>query len=65
MIVGYGWVDDRTTHALRWDRDGRVVDLGLLPDGTYSTASRVNGRGVVIGQAGKADGDHAVLWRTR
>lgn len=64
-IVGHGSVENnRYFHALLWGRSGQITDLGTLAGGTYSSAWRINSRGIVIGQAQAADGEHAVLWRT-
>ncbi|TYK43825.1 hypothetical protein [Actinomadura decatromicini] len=63
VVVGYGDVATGQFHAIRWDRGGRVVDLGTLPGGTYSYANGINDRGDVVGYANTAGGDdRAVRW---
>jgi probable HAF family extracellular repeat protein len=40
-----------------------IVDLGVLPGGSFSYASAINSRGQVIGQADTADGSfRAARW---
>jgi probable HAF family extracellular repeat protein len=40
-----------------------VVDLGLLPGGTFAEARNVNNRGQVVGSGDNFAGDiHAILW---
>jgi probable HAF family extracellular repeat protein len=53
------------THAVLWERDGSVVDLGSL-GGAANIASSVNNRGEVVGTAQSPDGTvHAFLWTRR
>ncbi|WIV53884.1 hypothetical protein [Amycolatopsis nalaikhensis] len=58
-IVGH--VED---HAVKWDRQGRPITLGALPDGAQSWARDVNGRGVVVGNVMRSDiaAGRAVYW---
>ena len=40
-----------------------IVDLGLLPGGTFAEARNVNNRGQIVGSGDNAAGDiHAILW---
>lgn len=57
VIVGsalYG----NASHALRWNTDGTVTELGAVPDAPNSSATAVNSHGVAVGSAG----NHAVRW---
>jgi probable HAF family extracellular repeat protein len=50
------------THAVLWERDGSVVDLGSL-GGAANIASSVNNRGEVVGTSESPDGTvHAFMW---
>jgi probable HAF family extracellular repeat protein len=50
-------------HAVRWDQQGNVTDLGTLSDGIDSAASGINDLGVVVGSAADANAiNHAVTW---
>ncbi|WP_018686816.1 hypothetical protein [Actinokineospora enzanensis] len=49
------------SHAVRWDRHGRITDLGAI-DGTGTKALAVNGRGTATGFHGTAGQPHAVRW---
>ena len=50
-------------HAVRWDEQGNVTDLGLLPGGSSSSAGGVNDFGVVAGSSDDASGTtYAVTW---
>ncbi|MFC4056575.1 hypothetical protein ACFOY4_43400 [Actinomadura syzygii] len=63
VVAGYGDVANGLSHAIRWNRDGRIVDLGTLPGGTYSYAYGINDRGDIVGYANTAGGDNrAVRW---
>ncbi len=49
-------------HAVLWESDGSVHDLGSL-GGSYNVASSINNRGQVVGGALAADGTtHTFLW---
>jgi uncharacterized membrane protein len=49
-------------HAVRWNPDGSVVDLGT-PDGGYSSyAQDINDKGVAVGFTQTMDGDRALHW---
>ena len=50
-------------HAVRWNRAGRVLDLGTLPGGVTSDAIRISDNGMIVGNAHTASGErHATLW---
>jgi probable HAF family extracellular repeat protein len=52
-------------HAVRWDQQGRVTDLGILPGGLYSAATAIGADGTVVGFATVREGlgpSHAVRW---
>jgi len=60
IIVGY--TEYPGQRAVRWDRRGRITDLGTL-GGSYSQAVGINARGTVVGHAATADGmSRAVRW---
>lgn len=63
QVVGRAQDASGRFRAVRWDPDGGVVDLGVLPGGRYSVARRINNRGEVAGLSHTAGGnDHAVFW---
>ncbi|GAA1898362.1 hypothetical protein [Actinomadura bangladeshensis] len=49
-------------HATLW-RNGRVIDLGVLPGGLWSVATDLNDRDEVTGYNSSSGGTHAFLWR--
>lgn len=49
-------------HAFFWS-NGRLVDLGVAPGGTFSLATGVNDRGQVAGYGDTATGSAAFVWR--
>lgn len=50
-------------HAVSWDRNGDITDLGTLPGGNMSAANGISDRGEVVGSSADADGaGHAVTW---
>ena len=53
-------------HAVLWEKDGSVVNLGILPGGVENgnnVATSINDRGEVVGTALDVDGTvHAFLW---
>jgi probable HAF family extracellular repeat protein len=73
QVVGFSSVAEWTSepvHAVLWDRNGNIRDLGTLPGHTDSLASKINFFGQVIGSSGNSivgqhDGepDHLVVAR--
>lgn len=78
-VVGFGdvpavvdGVDRTVTHALMWDLDGNVTDLGVLPGAVSSAAFDMNDNGEILGlsrfeipnPSGGLPGFvvHAVIW---
>ena len=51
VAVGHSSVNG-LRHAVRWDADGTVTDLGVLPGMADSTARSVNASGVIVGTSG-------------
>ncbi|MEU9361636.1 S8 family serine peptidase [Streptomyces sp. NPDC048301] len=51
VVVGHSHKDGRR-HAVRWDAEGRITDLGTLPGMAESTARSVNSSGTVVGSSG-------------
>lgn len=63
VIVGTSMIAPYVGHAVRWERDRGIVDLGTLPGGSDSTATAINDLGVVVGSSNAADGiTRAVMW---
>lgn len=60
-VVGTSSAPDGTTHAVLWQPDGTVVDLGAPGQG--SIAHAINRHGVVAGQVSTPSGPQAVVWR--
>ncbi|WP_326588606.1 hypothetical protein [Streptomyces sp. NBC_01294] len=54
-ITGHVSVPGDKTRSVRWDRTGRVHDLGSL-GGSYSEPSAINDRGTVVGRATDENG---------
>lgn len=52
----------RVHHAVRWNRQGAVTDLGTLPGGIASSASSINDLGLIAGESDDGTVGHAVLW---
>jgi probable HAF family extracellular repeat protein len=62
-VVGQGPAADGSYHALRWDRQGQVTDLGTLPGGRASAAGDINNQDIVTGAAITTNGEnHGVIW---
>jgi probable HAF family extracellular repeat protein len=69
-IVGasYGIGPAKESHAVRWELDGTLTDLGTLPlpptGGGYGSAARaINSTGTIVGSSTAADRHaHAVRW---
>lgn len=49
-------------HAFLWE-NGKMSDLGVLPQGTGSKARAINEKGQVVGVCSVKDGCHAFLWQ--
>jgi len=51
-------------HAVLWEKDGSVTDLGILPGGVgANVATSINNRGEVVGNVQLSDGTfHPFLW---
>ncbi|WP_159072377.1 hypothetical protein [Streptomyces sp. CMB-StM0423] len=63
VVVGSAERPDGRVHAVRWDEDGTVVDLGTLPGDATSRATGVNDDGVVVGESVAGDDTpRAVRW---
>jgi len=61
-VVGVSLLGDRKTrHAFLW-QNGKMKDLGALPDGSFSAAYSINETGDVVGVADKGGQNHAVKW---
>jgi probable HAF family extracellular repeat protein len=69
QVVGRATMPSGETHAALWDQ-GRLVDLGTLPGGTYSEAYAINDAGQIVGWSMNDQSTctafdgcwHAVLW---
>lgn len=46
-VVGLAWINAGTAHAVAWNADEGVIDLGAMPDGS-SRANAVNGDGSIV-----------------
>jgi probable HAF family extracellular repeat protein len=64
--VAVGW---NYWHAVLW-KDGKTIDLGVLPNGDFSSATAINAAGLIVGSSdtsqapgGSDDTEHAVLWQ--
>ncbi|WP_326671479.1 S8 family serine peptidase [Streptomyces sp. NBC_01257] len=51
VIVGHSYKAG-VRHAVKWNMDGSVTDLGTLPGMADSTARGVNASGVIVGKSG-------------
>jgi len=76
QVVGISGICDQAVgrhtakHAVLWERNGRVIDLGDLGGSTFNTPMAINARGDVVGFAGEPGDDegnilHAFLWTRR
>ena len=54
QIVGWSNTQDLGTHAVMWAKDGTISDLGTLSGDIYSSATKINLFGVVIGSSGNS-----------
>lgn len=56
-IVGLGWINAASAHAVKWNAQNGVVDLGSMIPGSSSRANSINGNGtVVVGWQDEYDG---------
>lgn len=65
QIVGHAWQRDGNQHAVEWDVDGRLIDLGSTKAaGKISSANAINASGQVVGsiQIDHQFFEHAALW---
>jgi probable HAF family extracellular repeat protein len=62
LIVGEG-SGPATVHALLWDYNRAIIDLGVLPGSNFSSASSVNSAGTIVGVSALDTGFRAVVWR--
>lgn len=62
QIVGLSALQDGTRHAFV-EADGKMTDLGVLPNGKYSVAYAVNAAGDVVGSSEENGRQWAVAWR--
>jgi probable HAF family extracellular repeat protein len=60
--VGYSANAAALPRATLWPANGGVVDLGMLPGGTFSRALESNDAGVVVGAAGGDHESRAFVW---
>lgn len=63
ITVGSAMNADGRIHAVRWDVNGRITDLGTLPGGYQSDATAITANGWILGSAIAANFQHhAVRW---
>jgi hypothetical protein len=62
LIVGEGG-GEAFLHAVLWDYNGALVDLGALPGSTFSSASSVNSGGTIVGVSIAGGAFRAVVWQ--
>ncbi len=62
LVAGEGSSPD-TVHALLWDYNRAIIDLGTLRGSNFSSASAVNSAGTVVGVSALDAGFRAVVWR--
>jgi len=60
-IAGTAGTASGSPHAVLWSH-GAVMDLGILPISTQSSALSINNRGQVVGYGDSPTGQHAILW---
>lgn len=62
LIVGEGG-GATFTHAVLWDYNRSLVDLGALPGSNFSSAFSVNSGGTIVGVSVLQTGFRAVVWQ--
>jgi probable HAF family extracellular repeat protein len=62
LIAGEGG-RDTFEHAVLWDYNRAIIDLGALPGSSFSSAFSVNSAGTVVGVSALDTGFRAVVWR--
>ena len=62
VVVGSADSPDGNRHAFMWTVIGGIVDLGLLPGGSWSSATGVNANGQVVGIAQSGSRYHPFVW---
>ena len=62
LIVGEGG-GPTFSHAILWDYNRNLIDLGALPGSDFSSASSVNSGGTVVGVSTANDAIRAVVWQ--
>jgi probable HAF family extracellular repeat protein len=62
-VAGFSWAESNF-HAVRWDSDNKIHDLGTL-GGSFSRASGMNDLGYIVGTSFTANDEaqHATLWK--
>ncbi|MBM7774408.1 putative HAF family extracellular repeat protein [Actinokineospora baliensis] len=61
-VAGRAEVADFTQHAVKWDQQGAITDLGPLPGSLHSVAADLNRSGTVIGWGGEGSASWAMVW---
>jgi probable HAF family extracellular repeat protein len=57
QAVGSYEIDDYTDHAMCWNSASGIIDLGVLPGYSSSTAWDINDAGVIVGSSWALDGN--------
>jgi probable HAF family extracellular repeat protein len=60
-VVGVIQDENTPTHGILW-RGGQVIDLPLLPGGSFAVPTAINDAGLIVGYAAGAEASHAVVW---
>jgi probable HAF family extracellular repeat protein len=63
QVVGFSTLADGNNHAIRWDEDEGLKDLGVLPGGAFSSATWINDAGEVVGFSDASNGLRPFLWK--